>query len=44
MYALANKHYHVVGWLESQGAKQHIGLNYLEARQKVDRNYDAWIN
>ena len=49
MYALANKHYDIVEWLETQGAikKQWQGKlpdSYEEARKAIAFQYDAWID
>ena len=44
-YALANKHYHVVQWLESRGAQRHKHLHsYTEARMQINKAFDGWID
>ena len=46
MFALANKQFHIVEWLEKQGATSHLFLknNVLAARDVVDYDYDGWID
>ena len=48
LYAIANKHFDIVEWLESQGAKDHLIVNGnritpQDARIKIDKDYDGWI-
>ena len=53
VFALANKHYHIVQWLESQGAIRHKELikpdqqDFIGARNEIDRDrpkkYNGWI-
>lgn len=45
MYALANKQFAILDWLEEQGAKKHKFLyrNVKYAREIIDPYYDAWI-
>ena len=46
MYALANKHYDVVSWLESQGATEHKKCNgdFKIARNTIAPKFDGWMD
>ena len=46
MFALANKHYDIVSWLETQGAEKHKILNgdFEQARQRIEASYDGWMD
>ena len=47
-YAIANKRFDIVEWLESQGAKNHINysgyrITPQDARKIIDKTYDGWV-
>ena len=45
IFALANKQFDILDWLEEQGAKRHMYLkrNVKHAREIIDPYYDSWI-
>ena len=45
LYAMANHHYHIVEWLETEHkCDKHKGKNWEQARGLVLIGYDGWID
>ena len=44
LFALANKQFQIVSWIETQGGVKHKSYNVQTARDEVDGGYNNWID